>query len=109
MSAGGFCFLPWTPVAHLSVVDEGRRGGQAGLDALVPWQHVLLVVVQELVQDPAETEHIVITTFTGVRGHRGPRAGGGLYLRMESWMARSARCCSIRRTRSWYVSRLWVT
>lgn len=39
--------------ADLSVVDEGRHAGQARLDALVPRQHVLLVVIQELVQDPA--------------------------------------------------------
>lgn len=41
----------------LSVVDEGRHGGQAGLDALMPRQHVLLVAVQEFVQDPAGTKN----------------------------------------------------
>lgn len=81
----------------LSVADEGHHGGQAGLDALVPRQHVFLVVVQELVQDPAGTDgqsdelHDNDIIKTGVSGQ---------YLRMESWTARSARCCSIRRTRS---------
>lgn len=83
----------------LSVADEGRHGGQTGLDALVPRQHVLLVAVQEFVQDPAGTNSqsdelhnndIIINIMTGLRGQ---------YLRMESWMARSVRFCSIRQTR----------
>lgn len=41
--------------ANLSVVDERRHCGQTRLNALVPWQHVLLVVVQELVEDSAST------------------------------------------------------
>lgn len=40
---------------YLSVADEGHHGGQAGLDALMPRQLILLKVVQELVQDPTET------------------------------------------------------
>lgn len=52
-SPGGGPSAPPPVRTHLSVADEGRHGGQAGLDALVPRQHVLLVAVQELVQDPA--------------------------------------------------------
>lgn len=48
----------------LSVADEGRHGGQTGLNAFMPRQHIFLVVVQELVQDPAGTANQTRPTTT---------------------------------------------
>lgn len=42
---------------HLSVTDEGRHRGQARLNALMPRQHIFLIAVQELIQNPEQTKN----------------------------------------------------
>lgn len=53
----------WAP--HLPVAAVGAQGGHTGLHTLVPGQHILLVTVQDLVQDPGR--HRGLTQATAHR------------------------------------------